>query len=88
MTTSPGSSRPTTAMVGPTAFSIEPRCTGTCSAWATSWALASKMAQDASMRSLMLGEKDVSFSTPPISWAVASSALRSTSSVIGSNARA
>ena len=39
------------------------------------------------MRSLMLGEKEVSFSTAPISWAVASSALRSTSSVIGSNAR-
>jgi hypothetical protein len=28
------------------------------------------------MRSLMLGEKDVSLSTPPISWRVASSALR------------
>jgi hypothetical protein len=37
---------------------------------------------------LDVGRKDVSFSTPPISWAVASSALRSTSSVIGSNARA
>ena len=37
------------------------------------------------MRSLMLGENEVSFSTPPISCAVASSALRSTSSVIGSN---
>ena len=40
------------------------------------------------MRSLMLGENEVSFSTAPISWAVASSALRSTSSVIGSKARA
>ena len=49
-------------------------------------ALASKMAHEASMRSLMLGENEVNFSTPPISCAVASSALRSTSSAIGSNA--
>jgi hypothetical protein len=88
MTTSPGSSVPTAAMVGPTAFSMDPRWIGTCSAWAISCAAASKMAHEASMRSLMLGENEVSLSTAPISCAVASSALRSTSSVTGSNAAA
>jgi hypothetical protein len=33
-----------------------------CSAWATSWARASKIAVEASMRSLMFGEKAVSLS--------------------------
>ncbi len=40
------------------------------------------------MRSLMLGENEVSFKTAPISCAVASSALRKTSSVTGSNVSA
>src|SRR5258708_23132144 len=51
--------------------------TGTCSAWAISCADASKIEQDASMRSLILGEKEVSLSTAPISSATDSSALRS-----------
>src|SRR5690606_479688 len=84
-TMSPGASGPMAAMVGPTAFIMAPRCTGTCSAWATSCAWASKMAHEASMRSLMFGENEVIFRTVPISWAVASRALRSTSSVTGSN---
>src|SRR6266567_3992746 len=84
MTTSPSSTRPTAAIVASTERSIEPRCTGTCSACATSWADASKIAQEASIRSLMLGENEVRFSTAPISSAIDSSALRNTSSVTGS----
>src|SRR5256885_12455476 len=84
MTTSPSSRPPAAATVFSTERSIEPRCTGTCSACATSCALASNTAQEASMRSLMLGENEVRFRTAPISSAVASSALRSTSSVTGS----
>src|SRR4051794_1801100 len=84
ITTSPSSTAPTAAIVASTERSIEPRCTGTCSACATSCALASNTAQEASMRSLMFGENEVRFSTAPISSAVASSALRSTSSVTGS----
>src|SRR4051795_315198 len=84
MTTSPSSIAPTALTVARTARSIEPRCTGTCSAWATSCASASKIAQDASIRSLMFGENEVRFSTAPISSAIDSSALRRTSSVIGS----
>src|SRR6266851_5651683 len=84
MTTSPSSTRPTAAIVASTERSIEPRCTGTCSACATSCAAPSKIAQEASIRSLMFGEKDVRFSTAPISSAIDSSALRSTSRVTGS----
>src|SRR5437763_5418654 len=84
MTTSPSSRPPAAATVFSTERSIEPRCTGTCSACATSCALASNTAQEASMRSLMLGENEVRFRTAPISSAVASSALRKTSSVTGS----
>src|SRR5947207_6567776 len=84
MTTSPSSRPPAAATVFSTERSIEPRCTGTCSACATSCALASNTAQEASMRSWQLGEKEVGFRTAPISSAVASSALRSTSSVTGS----
>src|SRR5437763_5895372 len=84
MTTSPSSRPPAAATVFSTERSIEPRCTGTCSACATSCALASNTAQEASMRSLMFGEKEVRFRTAPISSAVASSALRKTSSVTGS----
>src|SRR5579862_2595920 len=84
MTTSPSSTTPTAATVACTARSIEPRCTGTCSACATSCAAASKIAHEASIRSLMLGENEVRFSTAPISSATDSSALRNTSSVIGS----
>src|ERR1051326_8132908 len=84
MTTSPSSRPPAAATVFSTERSIEPRCTGTCSACATSCACASNTAQEASMRSLMFGEKEVRFRTAPISSAVASSALRSTSSVTGS----
>src|SRR5438874_199914 len=84
MTTSPSSRPPAAATVFSTERSIEPRCTGTCSACATSCALASNTAQEASMRSLMLGENEVRFRTAPISSAVASGALRSTSSVTGS----
>src|SRR5438270_3295654 len=84
MTTSPSSRPPAAATVFSTERSIEPRCTGTCSACATSCALASNTAQEASMRSLMFGENEVRFRTAPISSAVASSALRKTSSVTGS----
>src|SRR5438874_2782167 len=84
MTTSPWSRPPAAATVFSTERSIEPRCTGTCSACATSCALASNTAQEASMRSLILGENEVRFKTAPISSAVASSALRRTSSVTGS----
>src|SRR4051812_25712947 len=84
MTTSHSSIAPTASTVARTARSIEPRCTGTCSACATSCASASKIAQEASIRSLMFGENEVRFSTAPISSAIDSSALRSTSSVIGS----
>src|SRR5437764_1301965 len=84
MTTSPSSRPPAAATVFSTERSIEPRCTGTCSAWATSCACASNTAQEASMRSLIFGEKEVRFRTAPISSAVASSALRRTSSVTGS----
>src|SRR5579863_8694725 len=84
MTTSPSSTMPTAATVACTARNIDPRCTGTCSACATSCAAASKIAQEASIRSLMLGENEVRFNTAPISSATDSSALRKTSSVIGS----
>src|SRR5580704_892920 len=84
ITTSPSSTAPTAATVASTERSIEPRCTGTCSAWATSCARASKIAQEASIRSLMLGENEVRFKTAPISSAIDSSALRNTSRVIGS----
>src|SRR5216684_6514221 len=84
MTTSPASTRPTAAIVASTERSIEPRWTGTCSACATSCAAWSKIAQEASIRSLMLGENEVRFSTAPISSAIDSSALRNTSSVTGS----
>src|SRR5437764_6016928 len=49
-----------------------------------SCAFASNTAQEASMRSLIFGENEVRLSTAPISSAVDSSALRSTSSVTGS----
>src|SRR5258708_2780633 len=84
ITTSPSSTFPAAATVASTERSIEPRCTGTCSACATSCASASKIAHDASMRSLMFGENDVRFSTAPISSAIDSSPLRNTSRVIGS----
>src|SRR6202035_959873 len=45
---------------------------------------ASKIAQEASIRSLMFGENEVRFNTAPISSAIDSSALRNTSRVIGS----
>src|SRR5438309_620260 len=86
ITTSPSSTAPTAATVASTERSIEPRCTGTCSAWATSCAWASKIAQEASIRSLMFGENEVRLRTAPISSAIDSSALRNTSRVIGSTA--
>src|SRR5271170_7922537 len=84
MTTSPSSTAPAAAIVASTERSIDPRCTGTCSACATSCAALSKIAQEASIRSLMLGENAVRFRTAPISSAIDSNALRRTSSVIGS----
>ena len=84
ITMSPSSTRPAAAIVASTERSIEPRCTGTCSACATSCAASSKIAQEASIRSLMFGENEVRFSTAPISSAIDSNALRSTSRVTAS----
>ncbi len=72
------------AMAACTDAGIEPRWTGMCSAWATMRACASNTAVEQSIRSLMLGEDAVRRSAAPASSATPTSALRTTSRVIGS----
>src|SRR5262249_46996679 len=63
---------------------IEERCIGMCAAWAITRPSASNTAQEASRRSLMLGEYAARMSVMPISSAVASKSRCSTSTAIRS----
>ena len=78
ITTSPGcniiSERTAESVIG-----IEPKCTGMWAAWATSSPLASKMAQEKSLLSFMLGEKEERVRIIPISSAMELKSLLKTS---------
>jgi hypothetical protein len=66
-----------------TDMGIEPKWTGICAAWAIISPSRSKMAQEESRLSLMLGEKAVLFSVTPISSEMEENRFLNTSNKMG-----